>query len=487
MFKLILYKELREIIGSKKFAVTFGICSILIILAFYSGIENYKTGVQEYNASAAAALMRYEKYTEWNRVTSHQVFLKPEPLAYLVMGVSNDLGRTAGINGRNTPTAGKSIYSQQPVFAVFRFLDLEFVFRIVLSLFAVLFAYDAVNGEKERGTLRLSFANPVPRAGYILGKLAGTFLALALPLLVPILTGVLLLPLMGVSLSPDEWTRLGMFITTGLLYLGVFLTLSVSVSCFTQHSSSAFLFLLVIWVFSVLIIPRASVLLAGSMVDVPTIEEINYKRVLLMKQNTAELINRLSEFSRKTYEEPMKSGVFDPAARDRARDSVSSFLDKIGQENNKRLEDLTDRLNEDRHNKQDQQKRLAFGIARISPTASFNLASTSLCGTSLDLKDHFIKQATDYSRSFGAFIRSKTGYEVGSLAHIYNDAAARTAGIKKAPSEPINTGEIPEFRFKSKALPEILGNTLPDLAILILFNIIFFSAAFLSFLRYDLR
>ncbi|MEE8583230.1 MAG: ABC transporter permease subunit [Acidobacteriota bacterium] len=66
--------------------------------------------------------------------------------------------------------------------------------QIVLSLFAILFAYNAVSGEKEQGTLRLSFSNAVPRDSYILGKAAGSFLALAIPLLILILLGCLLLP-----------------------------------------------------------------------------------------------------------------------------------------------------------------------------------------------------------------------------------------------------------------------------------------------------
>ena len=56
------------------------------------------------------------------------------------------------------------------------FLDLEFIVLIVLSLFAILFTYDAISGEKERGTLRLSFAGPVARHTYMTGKLLGSFL-----------------------------------------------------------------------------------------------------------------------------------------------------------------------------------------------------------------------------------------------------------------------------------------------------------------------
>ena len=55
--------------------------------------------------------------------------------------------------------------------AMFRFIDLEFTFQVVLSLFAILFSYDAVCGERERGTLEIERTregrSPVTRAGRI--------------------------------------------------------------------------------------------------------------------------------------------------------------------------------------------------------------------------------------------------------------------------------------------------------------------------------
>ena len=124
--------------------------------------------------------------------------------------------------GRGELSSVDSRFNDDPIFAVFRFLDLDFIFQIVLSLFAILFAFDAINGEKERGTLRLTFANPVPKDKYILGKLIGSFLALGVPLLIPILLGCLLLPIFGIHLSGDEWIKLATVIFTGLLYFGVF-------------------------------------------------------------------------------------------------------------------------------------------------------------------------------------------------------------------------------------------------------------------------
>ena len=218
MLRLIIEKELREIIGSAKFAYTFGVCAILIILAFYVGAKHHQVNVDRYEAGKAENSRKMEGLTDWIRVQSHRVFLPPQPLEALVTGISNDIGRTIEMHGRGELVADESRYNDDPIFAIFRFLDLEFIFQIVLSLFAILFAYDAINGEKERGTLRLSFANSIPRDKYILGKLCGFFFALTIPLILPILIGCLLLLILGIHLSGDEWIKMFFVILAGLLY-----------------------------------------------------------------------------------------------------------------------------------------------------------------------------------------------------------------------------------------------------------------------------
>ena len=201
MIRTIIEKELREIIGSAKFAVTFGACALLILLSFYVGAENYRTLERQHEAALRENLRKMEGLTDWFAVQDHRIFLPPQPLATLVTGVSNDIGRTVEVRGRGELAADDSRFNEDPIFAVFRFLDLDFIFQIVLSLFAILFAYDAICGERERGTLKLSFANAVRKESYILGKLLGSYLALALPLLVPILGGCGLLLALGVQIG----------------------------------------------------------------------------------------------------------------------------------------------------------------------------------------------------------------------------------------------------------------------------------------------
>ena len=79
MFKLLIEKELREIIGSTKFAVTFAVCAILILLAFYVGARNYQVSQSEYEANVAENVKQMEGLTDWNRV-DHRIFLPRQGL-----------------------------------------------------------------------------------------------------------------------------------------------------------------------------------------------------------------------------------------------------------------------------------------------------------------------------------------------------------------------------------------------------------------------
>ena len=225
----------------------------------------------------AEHMRQMEGLTDWGTI-DHRIILPPQPLAALVSGVSNDIGRTVNMKARGELKPEGSRFNEDPLFAVFRFLDLEFIFAIILSLFAILFGYDAINGEKERGTLALTFANPVPRDQYILGKIAGSFIALIVPLMIPTLIGCLMLPLLGVPMDADSWLRLAMVILAGTLYFGVFLTLSVFMSTLLRSSSASLMALLVVWIFAVLIIPRTSVLMAGRSIVVPSVDQIYYDK-----------------------------------------------------------------------------------------------------------------------------------------------------------------------------------------------------------------
>jgi len=471
MFKLIVEKELREITGSLKFAVTFGISAILLVLTFYIGARNYQVSTEQYEASRRENIRKLEALTDWQDVRNFRIYLPPKPVSSLVMGISNDIGRTSEIRGTGEISARDSRYGEDPVYAVFRFLDLDFIFQIVLSLFAILFAYDAVNGEKERGTLRLTLANAVPRGTYIAGKIAGSFIALAFPLLVPILLGALLLIGMGVPMAAADWTRFGLIIGAGYLYFGVFLSLSLFVSSATQKSSTSFLVLLVVWIFSVMIIPRTAVLLAGRAVDVPSVDE---------------LVSQKSRFSAAGWQDDRKKmGDWRAPAStpmNKVFEEFQKFMTALDSGRTARMDEFSRQLNERRENAQVVQERVAFGLARVSPSAVFSLLSTSIASTGVGLKDDYKEQATRYQKEYAEFMREKTG-RTPSGAFMMK----MTTDDDKTEKKKINTAELPVFEFTQPPIEASLGPIAMDFGILGLFNIVFFAGAFVAFLRFDAR
>jgi len=53
--------------------------------------------------------------------------------------------------------------------------------------------------------------------------------------------------------------------------------------------------------------------------------------------------------------------------------------------------------------------------------------------------------------------------------------------------EEIDLRELPEFTFEPPDASVAIGASLPDLGLLLLFNIVFFAGAFVAFLKYDVR
>jgi ABC-type transport system involved in multi-copper enzyme maturation permease subunit len=472
MLTLIIEKELRDIIGSTKFLVTFSICSVLILLSFYIGAKNHQIARTQYEAGIAANIRQYDGVTDWMRVQNYRIFLPPQPLATLVNGVANDIGRTVEVRGRGELRNEGSRYGDDPIFAMFRFLDLEFIVSIVLSLFAILFGYDLVNGEKERGTLRLTFSNAVPRSRYMAAKFIGSFLALAVPLLIPILTGALFLPLFGIALSGDEWLKLALIIAAALLAVGAFLSLSLFVSSATERSSSSFLVLLSLWIITVMILPRLSVIGADLFVTVPSVDEINSQKSRFMSQIWNEDRTKMNNFSAPKTENMQE-----------VMNAFNKFMQELADEREKKFNELSARLNEERENRQTEQQRLALFFSGISPSALFTHAASEMNGTSLRLEEQFLSQAKDYQQQYAVFMKEKTGMNTGGFSFVVRMVNDDNAEKPK----PININEMPQFAFTPLPAASGIGPYTSYVGMLGLFNILFFAGAFRSFKRYDVR
>jgi ABC-type transport system involved in multi-copper enzyme maturation permease subunit len=449
---------------------TFAVSAILILLAFYSGAVSHVQNVERWEAAKAENLRQLDGITDWLRVRDHRVFLPPQPLASLVSGISNDIGRTTTVAPRGEVSTEDSRYNEEPLFAMFRFLDLEFIFQVVLSLFAILLGYDAISGEKERGTLKLCMANAVSRATFLLGKFIGSYAVLTISLLIPISVGCLLLPLLGVHLTGQEWLRLASIVFVGLLFFGAFLSLALFISSVTQRTANSFLLLLVIWVGSVMILPRAAVLLAGRSVEVPSVDEVGYQKASFATDLWKDFRESLAGFQAPKTEDPEEMMTY-----------FNKYMDSLSTTRDQKLEEFRARVNENRYNRVQERAAIAFGLARVSPSVTLSLATAELAGTSPDLKQRYYDQAMAYQPILSDFLFEKTGFRVGAGMFIM-----KQGGEKEEP-EPIDPTELPVFDFQQPSYTTMMAGVLPDVGLLALFNLLFFAGAVVAFNRYDAR
>ena len=86
----------------------------------------------------------------------------PQPLGFFVRGLEDDLPTQVHTSLWMSRRINESYYSN-PLFSLFATPDYSYIVNIVVSLLALLFVFDAVCGEKERGTLKLMLAHSVPR------------------------------------------------------------------------------------------------------------------------------------------------------------------------------------------------------------------------------------------------------------------------------------------------------------------------------------
>ncbi len=75
-------------------------------------------------------------------------------------------------------------YQKNSMLQSFTALDWSFIISVVISFVVILFTFDAISGERERGTLALMLSNSVPRGVILLSKFLGAFIAIVIPMLI---------------------------------------------------------------------------------------------------------------------------------------------------------------------------------------------------------------------------------------------------------------------------------------------------------------
>ena len=488
MLSLLIQKELKNILLSPKFISTFLVCSLLILISVFIGINEYKNAQSQYEANQEIARQTIAEATNWSRVRNI-LHRKPIPMQIFVSGLHFDVGRLSNISTFEDVKLIRSPYSDEPLFAIFRFIDFAFIVQVVLSLFAILFTYNAINGERENGTLKLAFANPVSRATYLTSKFTGIWLGLIIPLLIPILISFLLLMVFKIPLASSHWVQLFSLVALAVLYVTLFIGIGILFSAITRSSALSFLLLMVIWIAGVLIMPRLGVMAAGQLSPVESVAQLEAKQEAYQKARWDQYSNELSQLWRQRSQ--LQEGMTEDEMQAYRDDKEWEWLeedDLIRKQVQTDIISNNRKLLEGSENAKKVQQKLAFTIARLSPVSSFRLAAMNLAGTDLAMKTRYEDSMRQYKDDFTQFIEVKSADGESNVGFTINfDSENGTKIDFGRNDQTLDTSDMPQYTALVDRAGVSFRSSLFDYGLLMVFIILSIGGSFAVFLRYDMR
>ena len=460
MLLRLIRKELLHNILSFRFAVTYALLFVLVLLAVFLMGNEHQDRVDRYTKEEARFRDRLEELAampdagqQFQQVQQEDFsgLRAPAPLSILARGLEGSLPTRVSSSQRFILRSSDDRLGRNILLDVFQAPDFAYVVNIVLSLLALLFVFDSVCGEKERGTLKLLLSNSVPRDTVLLGKWIGGYLSIAAPFSVAVLAGFLYLSTSGaLELDGDDASRFGAILFVSFLYISAFFSLGLLISTIAHRAATALLIALLVWIGWILVVPNLAPIVARLVAPVPARQVIDAEQRAIARE--AQLLQEAIT-KRKVYGDPKES-------------------ERIQQESEQRQRKLEDFYKE----RMARQVSLSKNLARLSPSASYLFAVTRMAGTGPTLFDHF-------SDAMERFQDAHDEYRQGMWRNI-EDWRGRE-GPKLRDADWFDADDIPRLQVFSEALPEALDAALFDILLLVVFNVLFFMLSYVFFLRYD--
>ena len=485
----IVKRELYDHLSSLRFALTTLLILILMIVNAIVYLGEYKQRMGEYRGQVAWSRNELKsRCTTLYRLALKgpgRLYKKPSPLAFCADGREKVLlgeirGNTAGRTHRwrsgdtsyefteiwgliyppNTDLLfiAEMIPGERSIMPAYIKIDWGFVTAVLLSFTGILFTFDAISGEQERGTLRLMLANSISRNTVICGKFLSAFFTIAIPVLIGVIVSTSIIYLSeAVQFKGSHWMRLGFIVCVALIYTSIFIFLGLLVSSRVKESSTSLAILLLIWTVWVVLMPNALGSLGNRLQSRPTPKEF----MAQVQDSREDLQTRY--FAR--IKEPPR------------QESPATIATALGAEYVNKDAELRDRLRAGYLFTELRQIQTARSLTRISPAAVVQYAFEGLAGTGLPRHLDFISQTRQYAKQFRQFLIDTDRSDPDS---------PHTVGIPEGTSQkPVNFDAVPKFEDQHRFGTDF-NATIVDLLLLILFLLVLFIGTFLSFLRMEI-
>ena len=262
MLTVLIRRELLDNLMTFRFAVAVLIMLLLVVANTVVLLKDYEQRLMLYNDAVKMHQQQLQKKKTYSAGITYAGELRinrpPNPLSIFNTGFDKRIGNKVMVSHTYVPSLWDSgWHGSNPFMDMFASMDIVFIFEVILSLLALVFAYDTLAGEYERGTLRLVLTHPVRRGHILLAKYISAMLCLLVPLLISLLLTVILLTTTpSISLNTDDFLRIGGIVFASVAYLSVFYLIGLLISAATRRTGTALMLAMFVWGFLVLVYPN---------------------------------------------------------------------------------------------------------------------------------------------------------------------------------------------------------------------------------------
>ena len=496
-------RELFDHINSLRFILTVVILSALMVTNAVVHLRTHPERIRDYSEAVTRSVNKLKSRTQLYALAQKgpgNLYKRPSMLTFITDGGDAYLpghiwnegswskGSTGGTIKSNWWLSYGSVNPDAKDFLPQATkIDWVFIITYLLSFIPLLFTFDALSGEREQGTLRLCLANPISRPVLLTGKFLGTLITVLIPFVFAMLLNLAVISADSwTQLNAADWGRLGLILLIASSYAGIFIGLGLMVSAGTREPRVSLVVLLLIWVTTVIFMPSTLGTLSTKwMPPVQTTDQLHDAREAALKQIDTDYEDRSNAIREKKnpnfLSRLQKLFETSPEAAKAEAEKLMAAWETEGDEElalkaelvNRDVE-IRERFNREHLDAQIAQVQRARVVTRFSPAAIVQYALESMAGTGFNRHLQYLEHVHDYTRQFRQFIVETDRADTESRHLI---------GIPEGMSQkPFSSEAIPKFEDKI-AFSDTFNTATVDLLLLVLLLGVFFSGAFLIFIR----
>ena len=466
MLMTLIQKEIMHHILSVRFVALLLMCLLLVPLTLSTNYRNYRQNLVDYQE--AVKLENIEE-TTMNpgmpldpELEVSKIFLKPTSLSVFANGLADALPSYLGMTRNGITQGAPALVSS--LSHLLGHLDFVFVVGTVFSLLALLFTFDAVAGERETGTLRITLANSLPRDLFLWSKLIGGYMVFVVPFLVSLLFGLLILVWQGFPLGePEIFPRVLGLTLISLLYIGVFFAIGTMISTYLDNSKTALIVAFTVWVFAVLITPRVGFLAAKFIAPTRTSQSVYMEKTAMRDDFKA----ALKEEQQKMFMEvPTDERGYRIISGEISK-KINERMKPFEEEYRSQFQNYANKLDRNYKREMERQEQVGQMLSRLTPTSSLIYITTNLTQTGKGKRSTYFQTGEHYYEMLHIDLFSKI------IDYTYS-RQDKSVKITQPPS------------LETTTLAETLRQSAVDVLLLCFFAVVLTTVAFLKFFRSDI-